>query len=764
MLELKSVTKKYLDSQDDAPALEKVNLTMPDTGLVIIHGTSGCGKTTLLNILGGLDCPTDGEVYYRGKRIDNESEQWWDSFRASKLGFIYQDFNLLENITVKDNIKLPLSLLGEKEEIKDAKVQEIANELGLEEYINKKAGKLSGGQKQRVAIARAIISGAEIILADEPTGNLDKENSENVFKVLKNIAANRLVVVVTHDGELAKKYADRLIKIAYGHIEKIDVVNESNELVNLSETDSKLPKRRLALKESFGFAWSAIKQRELRCFVSIVIFSITMLFILIVSGVIFRNDSGSISKHLLDYDHKILPIYTDIAKGYGSLSEGEHVASGKKLYELLIECCDESRIVRSGGICDIIVSEKDVFWGSVIFVNSNNEKYFTYEGKFPQKANEVAVSNVYFEILGDDILNSKIQIGDDEYVITAIISKIGNTDIKDFCIDDGNSFKQFENLVVFNETAILNNESYLYVSGFDIGRQSDLFYHTTIYNDVGVVSGDITLVKGCMPQNKSEILISESKSKTTEILFPDYLDKKYSLLDLDDSKYGRTYWNKLNLFDYMNGNITVVGITENSECDYYITSELYDEIFEEYYTYYNLNYYYLVDEDTLHKDVHNFIKNDIKFDDYNMYKVYDLIHNVASVKIAMIIVVLVLSVLTVLQMISLYSYSISDNKKIIGILRTLGVDKKDTNRIFVVECLLVSIVAFIIANIANIFVATALNNFVNNFILDLVGYEFVSIRFVVIFIAGAVNVLLSILSVLIPLRKFSRVKIIELIK
>lgn len=764
MLEIKSVTKKYEDSHENTLALDNVDLIMPNTGLVIIYGTSGCGKTTLLNILGGLDCPTGGEVYYRGKRIDNKSERWWDSFRSSKLGFVYQDYNLLENVTVKDNIMLPLSLLGESEEIKETKVQKIARELGLEEYIDKNAGKLSGGQKQRVAIARAIISGAEIILADEPTGNLDKENSENVFKVLKNIAANRLVVVVTHDGELAEKYADRLIKIAYGHIEKIDIINEIEGLGNAIETDSKLPRKSIALKECFGFAWSAIKQREMRCFVSIVIFSITLLFILVASGIVFRNDSSSISNYLLDYDHKILPLYTDIAKGYGNLVEDEQVGSGKKLYELLVECCDESRIVRSGGMCDIQIAEGEYLWGSVIYANSHNEKYFKYEGVFPQKANEVAVSSVYLGILGDDILNSKVQIGNDEYVITAIISKVGNTDIKDFYIDDGSSIKQFENLVVFNEAAICNDKSYMYISGFAIGNQSDLFYYTTIYNDVGVVSDDVHLITGRMPQNKSEILISESKSKMTEILYPDYLDNKYNLLDLYDSKYGRTYWNKINLYKYMNGSITVVGILDNSEYDYYITSELYDEIFEEYYTYYYWNYYYLVDENTLQKDVHNFIKNDVKFDDYNMYKIYDLIYNIDTVKIAILIVVVVLSVLTVLQMISLYSYSISDNKKTIGILRTLGVDKKDTNRIFVVECLIVSIVAFIIANIANIFVVSAVNNFVNSFILELVGFEFVSIRFVVIFIAGVMNTLLSILSVLIPIRKFSRVKIIELIK
>jgi len=225
MLELRNITKKYVDSKNEVMALDNMSLSFPDRGLVIINGTSGCGKSTLLNILGGLDKPTSGEVVLDGKRIDDNDEKWWDSFRGTNLGFIYQDFNLLENMTVRENVLLPLELQKLDKKTREIRLEKIISELGLEDCLDKKSGKLSGGQKQRVAIARALVTGSRVILADEPTGNLDEDNSENVFKILKKIAKERLVIVVTHDTELAHIYADRLINLSCSTFSVIDDFN-----------------------------------------------------------------------------------------------------------------------------------------------------------------------------------------------------------------------------------------------------------------------------------------------------------------------------------------------------------------------------------------------------------------------------------------------------------------------------------------------------------------------------------------------------------
>ncbi len=150
MLRLQNITKVYKENGvDSVTALQDINLVLPKTGLVVLTGSSGCGKTTLLNILGGLDRPTTGELYLDRMRVDDREEAWWDGFRSTTLGFLFQDFNLLENMTVRENIQLPLSLCGLSDEAKEAKVTAVAKELDIQEYLDKKPTKLSGGQKQR---------------------------------------------------------------------------------------------------------------------------------------------------------------------------------------------------------------------------------------------------------------------------------------------------------------------------------------------------------------------------------------------------------------------------------------------------------------------------------------------------------------------------------------------------------------------------------------------------------------------------------------
>ena len=140
MLEIRNVSKNYVDDRKEpVKALKEVSLSFPSTGLVVLAGTSGCGKSTMLNILAGLDKPTSGEVYLDEVRLDDQNEEWWDSFRASNLGFVYQDFNLLENMTVRENIRLPIELQDIGEEVKEERLQKLANELGLTELLNKKA-------------------------------------------------------------------------------------------------------------------------------------------------------------------------------------------------------------------------------------------------------------------------------------------------------------------------------------------------------------------------------------------------------------------------------------------------------------------------------------------------------------------------------------------------------------------------------------------------------------------------------------------------
>ncbi|HBK01502.1 MAG TPA: hypothetical protein DDY77_00520 [Clostridiales bacterium] len=217
MIELKNIKKNYISKGGNVVnALKDINLTLPSFGMVFIVGKSGSGKSTLLNVIGGLDEINEGNVYFDGKEINLKNKKTSDLYRKKDIGFVFQEYNLLDNNTVFENIELAAKLCGKT----DKDINKAISEVGLSEYSSHFSNELSGGQKQRVAIARAIVKQPKVILADEPTGNLDSSTSDEIFALLKSLSKRRLVLVVTHDIAASEKYADRIITVKDGLIEK----------------------------------------------------------------------------------------------------------------------------------------------------------------------------------------------------------------------------------------------------------------------------------------------------------------------------------------------------------------------------------------------------------------------------------------------------------------------------------------------------------------------------------------------------------------
>ena len=229
MIKLVNVYKYFnKGKKNEVKAIDNTSIDLPDKGIVTLLGPSGCGKTTLLNSIGGLSKINKGSIYIDGERITKRSVNKIDKIRSLKIGYIFQNFNLLDDETVFDNVSLVLKINGlkDKEEIKK-RVNFCLESLGIYRYRNRYASMLSGGERQRVAIARAIVKDPEVIIADEPTGNLDSKNSIEVMNIIKSISRDRLVILVTHERELAKFYSDRIIEISDGKIVK-DYENVDN--------------------------------------------------------------------------------------------------------------------------------------------------------------------------------------------------------------------------------------------------------------------------------------------------------------------------------------------------------------------------------------------------------------------------------------------------------------------------------------------------------------------------------------------------------
>lgn len=253
MLQLKDITKDYTAGDTVVHALKNVNLSFRQSEFVSVLGPSGCGKTTLLNIIGGLDHYTSGDLFIDNVSTKNYSDRDWDTYRNHRVGFIFQSYNLIPHQTILENVELALNISGIEKKERVRRAKQALDKVGLAGQYSKKPNQLSGGQCQRVAIARALVNDPEILLADEPTGALDSETSVQIMDLIKEIAKECLVIMVTHNPELAEKYSTRIINLLDG-----EVVSDSNVFDATSEKTIHKSKTKSSKKSKLSF-WSAFK-------------------------------------------------------------------------------------------------------------------------------------------------------------------------------------------------------------------------------------------------------------------------------------------------------------------------------------------------------------------------------------------------------------------------------------------------------------------------------------------------------------------------
>ena len=257
MLKLTNIVKEYPTGDSKVVALKGCDIEFRKSEFVSILGHSGCGKTTLLNIIGGLDQYTDGDLIIKGKSTKSFKDRDWDTYRNHSVGFVFQNYNLIPHQTVLSNVELALTLSGVSKAERKQRAKEALEKVGLGDQLNKKPNQMSGGQMQRVAIARALVNNPEILLADEPTGALDSETSVQIMDILKEISADRLVIMVTHNPELADEYSTRIIRLVDGKVVSDSDPYDSSKEETAEDNQPKVSKReakKAAKKTSMSFA------------------------------------------------------------------------------------------------------------------------------------------------------------------------------------------------------------------------------------------------------------------------------------------------------------------------------------------------------------------------------------------------------------------------------------------------------------------------------------------------------------------------------
>ena len=337
MITLNGITKIYNINDKKkikVIALNDVNLRFEETGLVAVVGKSGSGKTTLLNMLGGLDRPTSGDILFNGISLNSQKESRLDLYRNNEVSFIFQEFNLLKDYTVIENIKLACRLQSNNKVEVNNKALDALKLVSLDELADRKIETLSGGQQQRIAIARAIAKDSKIVLCDEPTGNLDSKTSAEIFEILKEIAKDRLVIVVTHDSELANKYANRVIVLSDGKIIDDKSLSEPSLVRNNQEKKTNKKRSAISIKDIFKMIRDNLKKSILGNIIVLVMLIATIALTIVFSSLSGYNQQDALINTLKQNNQGILQItkYIDYPRQeYDTINNEYYVAHGPVL-------------------------------------------------------------------------------------------------------------------------------------------------------------------------------------------------------------------------------------------------------------------------------------------------------------------------------------------------------------------------------------------------------------------------------------------------
>ena len=284
MLQLKDIVKKYNTGGTEIEVLKKVNISFRESEFVSILGASGSGKTTLLNIIGGLDKYSSGDMLLMGRSTKEFTDRDWDSYRNGSIGFVFQSYNLIGHLSVIENVKLALSISGESNKENDLKAKKALEDVGLGDHLHKKPNQLSGDQMQRVAIARALVTDPKIILADEPTGALDSKTSVQIMELIKEISKEKLVIMVTHNPELARKYSDRIVSVKDG-----EIIEDTKPYIEQERNnDYELKKTAMAFSSAIKSSFKNLLTKKFRSLMTVVASSIGIISI----GLVLAISSG----------------------------------------------------------------------------------------------------------------------------------------------------------------------------------------------------------------------------------------------------------------------------------------------------------------------------------------------------------------------------------------------------------------------------------------------------------------------------------------
>lgn len=732
MITLKNVSKYYYNKGIIASGFTKINLTLHMGEFVAITGESGSGKSTLLNVISGLDTYEEGEMYINGKETSHYTEADFEAYRKKYISNIFQDFNLVNSYTVYENINLVLMLNGERGQKAEEKALNLIKEVGLTKYKNTKVSKLSGGQKQRVAIARALAKETPIIIADEPTGNLDTRSAKGVLELLHNVAKDKLVVIVTHNYEQVEPYITRKIKMHDGRILEDKVITQIDNItykdnyknLNLNIID----KIKIGIKNAFNIVPKFLL--------------VLLVYLFIITAVTTEYSyfkKQEYETNSLGYNN----YFYDIKDTRIIIKKNDNSPFSKEDYDDIYSINHVYNIIENDYLADseVLVSDDENLYYNGIARDIDTFKGKLSIGNLPEKDNELLLvgnkDNYYLKEQKDKLVGSQVSIGlidDIEQPKNYTITGIAYTNDTNGLISDGYIYgtsKMIEKLQFninqnYSQLKVLFNNNYHEVNNYD--------QEYRIIASNKVPTGAVFITEDWNYECKNSNCIREKLIIEADNIY--YKDKLELIVS---NLYNKDNIEKLlgiKDFNQYNGSL-------------FINEQDYNKLFN------HPNYQSSVYVD----DISNvdYVAKELEGLNLKTLKIKDTLYNGEIAEVLIIIRTIVTTILLIaLFFISYFVIRIilKSRNTYFGTIRILGATKKDAKQLLVIELLTVSNIAYLIfmfiislpqnnSNLSNTIIKYfTLNDYLLLYIILILMSYLISLRFSrKIFKSSAMNIM-----------------------
>ncbi len=714
MLELKKIKKSYKTGDFVQTALKDVSLRFRKSEFVAILGPSGSGKTTLLNIIGGLDRYDRGDLIINNKSTKKFKNKDWDAYRNNCIGFIFQSYNLISHMTILSNVELCMTLSGIKPKERKKRAIIALEKVGLKDHIHKKPNQLSGGQMQRVAIARALVNNPDIILADEPTGALDSKTSKQIMELIKEIAKDKLVIMVTHNPELADEYSNRIIKVKDGNI-----INDTNPYDEKEEEKVyKLNKTSMSFFTALKLSFNNILTKKGRTLLTAFASSIGIMGIALILSLSngFKIQIDKFEKDTLSQAPIVISeqsMNMDTISLSGEEEELEEFTSEKKIYPLKNMATDTHENKLTKDYIDYINEIDKNLIGGISYQRIANLNLLTkIDNKvkslnsadilFPLPTNmDGSISTVIddnFEVIEGEMTDKK-----EELLLLVDTKNRVDADVLKLLGYDKDANINFDELLGKEFKVILNNDYYT-KSGVNYIPVSD---YEKLYNNEnaitlkisGIVRGkkdsDFAKLSGNGLVYKKSLMDYVLEKNDKSNIVKDQISKDYNVMTMEkfDLNTEEGIKAKNNILSYLGADTVPMYI------------QIYPKDFDS------------KDELIKYLDKYNEGKNE---DDKILYiDQAELITKMSgSIMDAITIVLIAFSAISLVVstiMIGIITYiSVLERTKEIGILRAIGARKKDITRVFNAETFMIGLTSGLIGIICAILLTFPINNIIEN--------------------------------------------------